>query len=159
MPQMTDPHDALVAFQQGLDDGEIPLQQAKEDPDIWICRDQPNGNTRLSYLLVRDRIIVALAMIVHDGFSAGSPCFGVGYAVHEGYRGKGLGNRIASSATKEFVSGMVGAGVKSFFLEAIVGVDNLASRRIAEKIISASARGITDSVSGLPALLYSRRIG
>jgi hypothetical protein len=45
-----------------------------------------------------------------------------------------------------------------FYVEAIVGADNTASRRVAEQILSMPPEAITERISGLPALRYLRRV-
>jgi hypothetical protein len=72
---------------------------------------------------------------------------------------QGWGRKVAISAIDDFKQGMVRAGVTSFYLEAVVGIDNVASQRIAACGISPSPKDITDNVSGLPALHYSMHVG
>jgi hypothetical protein len=49
-------------------------------------------------------------------------------------------------------------GHASFYVEAIVGADNAASRRVAEQIISDTPEPMVDGISGLPAFRYLRKI-
>jgi hypothetical protein len=48
--------------------------------------------------------------------------------------------------------------VSSFYVEAIVSIDNEPSKQVAESTISATPVAVTDNVSGLPALHYVRKI-
>jgi hypothetical protein len=50
--------------------------------------------------------------------------------------------------------GLVRNGFPEFYLEVIVGADNPASQRIAERIISDKREVITEGISGLPAFRY-----
>lgn len=50
------------------------------------------------------------------------------------------------------------AGMKAFWVEAIVGEDNVASQRLAEKVLSAPITKSADSFSGDPIVQYLRRI-
>jgi hypothetical protein len=156
---MTDPSDALPSFQEALRTGEISLQATKSDPDLGIYFDRPNDSMRMTYAYVQQGVVVAIAMIVQQDFEEGRPCFHLGYAVHEGHRREGWGKRIASASVADFLPGMKRAGVAAFQVEAVVGLDNPASQRIAGEVISKNPREITDSVSGLPALHYSMVVG
>jgi GNAT superfamily N-acetyltransferase len=158
MPEMTNPYNALVSFQHALDLGSIDLQPCRTDPDLVIHLDTPNGKTRMSHAYIEDGVVVALAMVVHDGFEDGLPCFDMGYAVHEDHRGRGLGRKIAAATAEAFQAGMDQAGVAAFHLEAVVGLENVASQHIAASVISQTPERITDSVSGLPAWKYSKLV-
>lgn len=48
--------------------------------------------------------------------------------------------------------------MKAFWIEAIVGEDNIASQRVAEKALSAPVKKATDSYSGDPIVQYLCRI-
>ncbi len=50
------------------------------------------------------------------------------------------------------------AGIKAFWVEAIVGEDNVASQRLAENVLSEQVKKATDSYSGDPIVQYLRRI-
>jgi hypothetical protein len=55
-------------------------------------------------------------------------------------------------------AGLARNGIPEFYIEAIIGSDNVASRKIAEQIISDEPEAITEGQSGLPAFKYLRRI-
>jgi hypothetical protein len=55
-------------------------------------------------------------------------------------------------------AGLSRNGIPEFYVEAVVGADNVASRKIAEQVISDEPEAITEGQSGLPALKYVRRI-
>jgi hypothetical protein len=46
MPQITDPTDGMVSFQQALLDGEIDLQLVKLDPEIFVHSDSATPGVR-----------------------------------------------------------------------------------------------------------------
>jgi hypothetical protein len=54
--------------------------------------------------------------------------------------------------------GLALQGRSDFYVEAVVGVDNRPSQRVAEKVISDAPTAVQDQVSGEPALQYIRRI-
>lgn len=88
----------------------------------------------------------------------GTPCFAIGYAVPEAYRNQGRAKKAISAAIAEMQNGFGRLGYSVFYVEAIVGLDNKASQRVAEQVISDKPVAVTDQVSGLPALQYLRKI-
>ena len=46
----------------------------------------------------------------------------------------------------------------AFWVEGVVGVDNKASQRVADKVISAPVATDTDSLAGVPIVQYLRRV-
>jgi len=88
----------------------------------------------------------------------GLPCFQVGVAVPEAYRGKGHAKSIVAAAIAELRHGLSRNKISSFYVEAIVSIDNEPSKRVAEATTSATPVAVTDEVSGLPALHYVRKI-
>lgn len=55
-------------------------------------------------------------------------------------------------------AGLARNGIPEFYIEAIVGAGNMASRKIAEQVISNEPEAITERLSGLPAFKYVRKI-
>ena len=89
----------------------------------------------------------------------GLPCLAVAYAVPEAYRNQGRAKEIVNAAISDLRQVLGQSGQHpAFFVEAIVGADNVASQRVAEQVISAESEAITDQPSGLPALRYVRRV-
>jgi hypothetical protein len=160
MSQMTDPSAALKSFQEALADGALPLQPGAIDPELFVHPDQPNGRTRLTFVrLDRRRTVTALVMFVlHVDPIEGSPCFQIGYAVPERYRGQGRAKDIVTAAIAELKTGLTVNGIPAFYIEAVVGTENEPSKRVASVTLSTSPVQITDKVSGLPALHYVRKV-
>jgi hypothetical protein len=158
MPQMTDPSGALVSFQQALLDGEIQLQHGAIDPELFVYVDRPSGLPRFTYVRLKHQMVAAMVMLVSVEPLDGYPCFQIGYAVPERYRRQGRAKSAVAAAIAELRQGLKRNHVLTFYVEAIVGTDNEASKRVAAVTISAVPTEITDSVSGLPALRYVRKI-
>jgi len=59
----------------------------------------------------------------------------------------------------ELEAGLGRNGVSAFYVEAVVGIDNEPSKRIAEKVLSSNPEQVTDKFSGQPAYHYVKRIG
>lgn len=154
MAQITDPFAAFELYQKALSRGQIPLIPCSIDSKMFVCMDEPNGRKRFSYLKLDGNRMTALAMFVSGDFIEGQPSFNVGYAVDTSHRGQGLAKELVTKAISELKKGLYGAGISGFYVEAIVGLDNVASQRVANATISDKPEKITDDVSGLPALHY-----
>jgi hypothetical protein len=59
-------------------------------------------------------------------------------------------------AIDELRHGLRGRIGPELYVEAVVGINNRASQRVAEQTVSPTPEAITDGVSGLPALRYLR---
>lgn len=148
---------ALKSFQQALAVNAITVQRCDLDRDMVVYMDQPNGETRLSYARMAGNTVVALVQFIPCDPVEGEPCFNVGWAVAEPYQGQGRAHGAISAAIKEMQNGFNRSGMKAFWVEAIVGEDNIASQRLAEKILSGPMKKATDSYSGDPIVQYLRR--
>ena len=156
---MTDPFVGLTSFQQALLNGEISLRPGELDPDLFLHVDSPGGDVpRFTYVRLDGQSVTALAMIVPAEPIDGLRCFQAGVAVPEAHRGKGHAKSIVAAAIAELKHGLSRNGIGSFYVEAIVSVDNEPSKRVAASTISATPVAITDQPSGLPALHYVRKI-
>jgi hypothetical protein len=156
---MTDPSDALKSFQQALVDGQIQLQRGQIDPELFVHLDRPNDQPRFTYVRLQLQTVTALVILVISDPIEGKPCFQIGYAVPEAYRSQGRANNAVCAAIIELKHGLARNKISTFYVEAIVGTDNEASKHVAAATISTTPVEVTDQVSGLPALHYVRKIG
>ncbi len=159
MPAMTDPTDSLVGFQKALDDGELSLRRGELDNNLFVHFDQPQGITRLTYVRIDQGTVTALAVFVGTEPLKGLPCFQLGIAVPESHRRRVLAKAIVEAAVAELKNGLSRNKIQAFYVEAIVGADNVASQRVSAATISETPKAITDEFSGLPALQYLRKVG
>ena len=82
MAALTDPTSAMVSFQQAIGDGEIALQRAALDRDVFVYMDKlPSGETRFAYARMNGRVVLAFANFVTGALKRGflffrwaSPC-------------------------------------------------------------------------------------
>jgi hypothetical protein len=155
---MTDPTDALTDFQRVFETEGIPLQPGAIDPTLFVHLDRPAGSLRLTYVRLDRRTVTALAMFAQVSPLKGQPCFQLGVAVPEKYRAQGRAKEIVTAATAELRNGLGRNGVATFYIEAVVGMNNEPSKRVAAATISTEPASITDEFSGLPALHYVRKI-
>lgn len=158
MPTMTDPMDALLLYQQAFERGMIPVQPGRQDRDLLVAVDHPNGKVRFSYMRAEGSTLTALVMFAQDGMDEGRPVFALGYAVPEAYRGCGLGKQTVMAALAELKAGLGGARISVILVEAVIDPGNIASQRIAAAVLTTEPSEITDSVSGKPALYYTQAI-
>ncbi|MBP3998295.1 N-acetyltransferase [Pseudomonas koreensis] len=155
--RIADPMDALVSLQREVRRG-MPTNPTELSPGVRIVLDQPNGVIRYSYARIEHGRVKSIAIFVHLEPINGVPCFNLGYAVPEAYRNRGWAGLIIEQGIQELRRGLGRHGAKSFYVEAVVGTDNLASQRVASKIISDAPVAGIDSESGVPILQYTRLI-
>jgi hypothetical protein len=149
---------ALVSFQKALLDGELRLRPGELDPDIFVYADSAAGASRISYVRLDGRTVIAFVNAVSAGRIEGLPCFQLGVAVPVQYRNKGYAKSTLASAIAELKNGLTRNNIPSFYVEGIVSVDNEPSKRASAATISSSPTPVTDKDSGLPALQYLRKI-
>jgi len=156
MAQMTDPTPALKSFQHHLRLGNLLPQPGELDRQIHVHLDDANGKPRFTYVTLDRQTVTALVMLVFVDRKDGAPCFQIGYAVPPAYRRQGLAQKAVHAAIAELRHGLARTGVTRLSIEAVVGLDSVASQHVAAATLSAKPTQITDSVSGLPALYYCR---
>ncbi|MBH3370906.1 N-acetyltransferase [Pseudomonas carnis] len=155
--RIADPMDALVSLQREVRRG-MATNPTELSPGVRVVLDQPNGVIRYTYARIEHGRVKSIAIFVRHEPINGVPCFNLGYAVPEAYRNHGWAGMIIEQGIQELRRGLGRHGAKSFYVEAVVGRDNLASQRVASKIISESPVAGTDSESGEPVLQYTRLV-
>jgi len=161
MPLMTDPHEGLVSFQQALDNGEIQLHACHTDRNLYVHVDQPAPEiTRYTYTqLLADKVSTGISILVMVEPYKGLPCFQVGYAVPEKFRGQGIATDVLMASIKELRAGLSRNGVKvPLFIEALIDTTNASSIRVAEKVLGPSLKETTDEMSGTPAYQFMLKV-
>jgi hypothetical protein len=149
---------ALASFQQALLRGEIEPEEGDFDKTLFVLRDAPPTGHRLTYTRIDGKKTVTAFVMVTPVQPIGAvPSFQVGYAVPEAYRGQGRAQDLLRAAIEEFTKGMASVGVTDLYVEATVGMDSEASKRVANAVLSPSPMEIIDKPSGLPALRYVRK--
>ncbi|MGG8129948.1 GNAT family N-acetyltransferase [Klebsiella aerogenes] len=159
MPAMTDPHVGLISFQEALDNNLLELHKCTVHPDLSLHFDQPEGEARFTYALIEDGKVKATAVFVQDEvMEDGLPCFGLGYAVAEDYRGQGLGYVVVEKSLAEFENGMK-RHIPKFYVETIVDKGNIPSQKISARHINPESNEVTDQYSQTPSYHYEKLIG
>jgi hypothetical protein len=149
---------ALASFQQALDAREIDLHTSALDDKLFVHADRPNGVMRMTYVHLDGGKVTAMVQFAQAEPIDGEVCFNVGWAVPDDLRGKGRAAKAFIAAVKELRHGFGPHGMVAFWVEGIVDVDNQASRRVAEKVISPPVKTATDGSAGVPIVQYLRRI-
>ena len=152
---MTDPHDALPSLQAAFAAKELRLDRCSFDAGLWLHQDTVNGKGRFTYIRNEGRVVVAFAVFVEGQPLEGAPCLDAGWATLASRRGEGLATRTVKAALVELTAGLGPHG--AFWVEAVVGLDNLASQKVAASGMGVQGKPITDKVSGLPALVYRKQ--
>lgn len=144
--------ESFTKFSDAFDKKIIDLHQCDSLKNLYVHADQPQGSVRLTYAIVSDdkKVVKAIAIInLSDRYANGVTKWDIGWCVHPDYRNKQLGTIISQSALEEFVKKMGPHLSSNFYIEASVDSGNIASRKIAEKLI-----GNEETVNGKEAYSY-----
>lgn len=160
MPQLTDPMTALESLEPAIRRGAVTMQPCDVHEDLQVLLDRPDGvNVRITYAKInQDGAVEGIAILTPVEPIEGVATFGLGYAVAERFRGRGVASDIVTKAIDEFRIGMARNGLTEFYVEAIVGVNNAPSNAVARKLLSDNPKEGTDSISGEPILAYVKLI-
>lgn len=154
---LTDPLQALLSLQAEIRKG-MPTHPTENYPSVRLVLDERNGRARYTYARLEHGRVKAMAMFVSMDKIDGIGCFQVGYAVPEAYRGRGWAIEILEQGLNELSNGLARHGVKRFYVEAVIGTSNLASIGVATRLLSDAPVPTMDSVSGEPALAFTKLV-
>ncbi len=155
MPDLTS---AMKSFEQALRTGTISVQPGALDAEIFAHLDKPNGEPRLTYVRLDGRTVTAMVVLIQCEPVDGEQCYNVGWAVHEKFQGQGRAAEAFKAAVNELRYGLSRHGVSAFYVEAVVDVNNKASQRVAEQVISPAVKTDTDCYAGVPVIQYLRKV-
>lgn len=129
---------AFQEFSNAFDKKTIDLHQCSNSKDMYVHADQPNGVFRFTYAILSEekKAVMAIAIIhFSKRFEDDESKWSIGWYVHPDYRNKKLGQTITQLALEEFEKNMRIQLPSNFYIEAVVDAQNIASRKIAEKLI------------------------
>lgn len=159
MATMTDPTIGMLSFEQAIRNGEITTGRGELDSSLLVHFDRPApGETRMTYARMEGDAVTAFVCFAQAEPYEGLPCFQAGWVVPERFRLQGRAVPIVEAAIAELKNGFGRTPVKAFYLEAVVGAENAASRRVAERTIAADGKEIVDHASGVPAIQYFQKV-
>jgi len=157
---MTAPVDAihgLAARQVALLSGELNLRPTASHVALHACARSEDPGPVLCYILVEEgTTVTAMVNFRPREPIDGRRAFNIELSVPEDRRRQGRGQEAVDAALLELRHELKRNGVTSFQVEAIVEMENAASRRIAENSISELSSATTDHYSGRPAFRYLR---
>lgn len=158
MPNQVDMNAALMSFQDAYKKRYIVPRRCALRSDLWILKDDANGEARLTYALIDDAGTVKgiVSVLPADPYE-GKRCFGLAYAVAEPFRGQGLAKQIVEGSIAELRNGFK-RHFADFYVEVVVDKENIASQKVASSVISDKPIEIIDEFSGDPALQYFRLV-
>jgi hypothetical protein len=154
MSSMTDPYDSLTGLQTAFKLKQIVLNNCKTTDFIKMHSDKPQGQLRFTYARMEGKKVVSIVVIIPAEPIERVPCMAIGYATHKLRRKKGLAIKTIKASLKEFEHGMNRNGVSEMMIEAIVGKENIASQKVAERVFKVEPREGTDQFSGEACLAY-----
>ncbi|MDX1146844.1 GNAT family N-acetyltransferase [Sinorhizobium medicae] len=161
MPAMTDPNEGLISFQQALDGGELQLHRCDIDKDLYVHVDQPKPKiTRYTYTrLSPGDVSTGISIFVMVEPYEGLPCFQVGYAVPDKFRGQGKATDILTASIKELRAGLTRNGVDvPLYIEALIDRKNEASIHVAKKVLGPWVKETSDEMTGTPAFQFMLKV-
>jgi len=159
VPTIVNPMDAFKTFEPALKRGKLAVERGRVDPELLVHMDQPQGKVRITYARMQGDSIVGIAIITPAEFENGLPVFQIGYAVPQHLRKRGIAKALAGAAIAEFTAGIARGGIVHFYMEAIVGIGNVASQKVAAHVIGGIPKETEDHNSGEPAVQYIMEIG
>lgn len=154
---MADPMDGLLDFQNALNSG-IPLYLRDLDADYKTRYDEDDSRKRFIFAKIINGEFQALAIFGHVEPVGPIECYSVGYAVSEKCRGRGLAVEAINKGIEELKKRFSQTQMESFYVEAVVDVENGPSIKVAEKIFPGPGLANTETYSGKPSLLFMKLI-
>lgn len=155
MPDLTS---AMESFQKALLGGAVSVQPGALDSKLFLHMDRPNGEPRLTYVRLKGKTVTAFVTFIQCEPVEGERCYNVGWAVPERFQKQGRAAEAFNAAANELRQGLARYGVSTFYVEAVVGTDNVASQRVAERVISPPVKTDMDCNAGVPIIQYLRKI-
>lgn len=154
---MANPIDGLKNLQFALNQG-LSLKTCELYPELNMIFDRPNGCDRLTYALIESGIIKSFTTLILAQPLQTKPCFNIGYATAKSFQSTGLASEVVEKSICELKNGFQRYNIKEFYIEAVISLDNIASLKVANKIISNERTTIIDSLSGEKVYYYKRLV-
>lgn len=158
--QLTDPSVTLPSFQRELDAGGIQIHPCTLDKTLLHHFDAPNGEPRMTYVRLNEhkQVTVQIQFIQTQPYED-CKCFAVAWAVPPQFRGQSRAGEAFLAAVRElrhaFLAQPRGG---AFYVEGVIAVENIASRRTAEKVFASAGVHGTDKRANVAIMQYLRRI-
>ena len=146
------------SFQEAFSTEQITPQKCRLGENLYMLQDDANGAFRITYAEIIDKEVIAAVSFILVEPLKGSPCFAVGYSVDPSHRRKGIGTSLLKEAIEEMAQGLAKHVDGRFYIEAVVGVVNIASNKISQNVLKVKGKRVVDQVSGEDAFQYIKLI-
>ena len=150
--------DGFETFEPALRKGLISVEPCLTDPALFLHEDEQDGHPRRTYVRFEGTKVTAMAMICPAPNYEGHRCFQVAYAVPEHLRRQGRAKEVLRATLKDFQAYVEDSGGRVYYIEAMIGAENLASQRVAEAVIVGRPIQTVEKHSGKPAVQYLMRV-
>lgn len=124
----------VTAFERGL----IKVSPCSLFDDVYVHIDMPDQTPRFTYIMFdpenTKKVIAQCVIMFAHNLSDGNKKWIIGWCTDSKHRNKGIGYDLSNKALQEF-SYQLRNKLKGDYIEANVDTNNLASLRIAEKLI------------------------
>ncbi|UYZ83583.1 GNAT family N-acetyltransferase [Entomomonas sp. E2T0] len=158
MPDMIDVNAILIQFQEALLENKIELFPSEKYPNLYMMLDDADGNSRMTYAFIeKDLKVKAIAIYLHMEPIGYTTCVGVSYAVAEDFRNQGIAKLILEQSISDLTDKMP-EYINEIYIEAIVGISNIPSQKVAEKVLSSTPKKTVDAFSNQDAYQYVRLV-
>ncbi|EMO4161992.1 GNAT family N-acetyltransferase [Morganella morganii] len=147
MAQITDPSNALSGFQLALDSRGIHPKKCMLHTDLYTFTDEQNGVRRYTYAHIENGIAKGIVMFVTIPKINKTPSLGIGYAVMKSNENQGIATRLVKKSIDEIKSRFS----FSFYLQAIIDANNIASQKVALKTLPCTPVKIIEQQGNMPA--------
>jgi len=154
MVGMVDPTNAMLSFREAAYAGVIQPARGRIHNDCLVFFDMEHGFPRFSFARLIDDEITSVAIFAPAEPVEGRKCFQLGIATPEEYRRQGHARALVPMALDELKALLFKGGIKDFYVEAMIDVDNEASNRVALATLTKDREEGIDKPSGKPAYQY-----
>ena len=154
---MPNPINVLNGLQTELNKG-LQVNNCIYDPNYKMRLDKFESGNRFVFMKIINGVIQTLSIFGTIEPIKNLPCFSIGYAVLEQYRGKGLALEAMLKGIEEVKFGLGGLGFQKFYIEAVIDRTNIHSINVAEKLFSCKGKPVVDSETNTPAYWYLKLI-
>ena len=149
MKDMSDPYLGLISFVDAYKWGVIAPRACMIHKDLKFLLDTASdGVSRMTFAAIAaDNQVKGYAVYIWTDPYKGLPCVSVGYAVAKSFRNQGVATDILRKSISEMQMGLKKKAPK-FYVDAIVANENVASIKVATKVLCATPIDMIEEISG-----------
>lgn len=158
---LVDMVNTMQLFENAVRQG-LALHKCPGRSNLVVTHDRPNEHDRFTYARVNqltspsDLELLGIAVFACTADEFGKVTFSVGYAVKEQYRRNGIGSALLQESIEELAAGVRKQGYKGIVVDIAADIDNIASQRLANKVLSVPGVLAIDDQTGKPIIVFKR---